>query len=144
MNILLSNVHHCSQMYIFGHFLTFFKTSNFRKHAKFAAKWTFCSQIRNMKPPAAKLRIVYYQHINQNTLPLVAVTRNNTASIIKTLSNFKHQNLLNVVVLVRFWEEPLWTLFLSSFFLSFFSHFRYIVLTFVWHFLTFFSKRTQI
>ena len=136
MQILLSNVHHCSQMYIFWHlkkiklqifknmpnlpqnahfalkctsllsnvhfwtFLDIFLTLNFRKHAKFPAKSTFCSQNWNTKPPAAKLHIVYYQHINQNTLPLVAVTQNNTASVVKTLSNFKHQNLLNVVVLV--------------------------------------------
>ena len=42
---------------------------------------------------------IYYRHINQNTLPLVAVTQNNTASIVKILFNFKHQNLLNVVIL---------------------------------------------
>ena len=42
---LLSNVHHCSQMYIFDIFWHLKKTSNFRKHAKFATKWTFCSQM---------------------------------------------------------------------------------------------------
>ena len=127
---LLSNVHHwsqinifwkqnfkfsktcqiCSQLYIIALKCTFFtiflilqifeNMPNLPQNEHFALKWTFYSQIRNMKPPLAKPRIVHYQHINQNTLPLVAVTRNNTASFVKTLSNFKHQNLLNVVVLV--------------------------------------------
>ena len=43
---------------------------------------------------------------------------------------------LVIPIIFRFWEEPLWTLFLSSFF----SQFRYIILTFFWHFLTFFPK----
>ena len=73
---------------------------NLPQNKHIALKCTFSSQIRNMKPSAAKPRIVHYQHINQNILTLVAVTRNNTASIVKTLSNFKHQNLLNIVVLV--------------------------------------------
>ena len=45
INIWLSNVHHWSQMYIFWHFFTLKKIQIFKKHAKFATKWKFCSQM---------------------------------------------------------------------------------------------------
>ena len=75
----------CSQMYIsVDIFDNFFKLQifenmlNLQQNEHFALKCTFSSQIRNMKPPAAKPHIVDYQHINKNILPLVAVARNNT------------------------------------------------------------------
>ena len=81
----------CTSLLSNEYFFTFFKTKlqifenmpNLPQNEHFALKCTFYSQIRNMKPSAAKPRIVHCQHINQNTLTLVAVTRNNTASIVK-------------------------------------------------------------
>ena len=105
--------HFWALAYIYQSNIVALKCTSLDKNVHIALKCTSCLQNKHFFH-----KMNTFHHIiqlNQNTLHMVAVTRNNTASIEKTLFNFKHQNLLNVVILVRFWKK----LYEPSFFFLF-------------------------